>query len=74
MGKYMTENSVLCPFYRAEESHCIHCEGLEDNSSIRLTYAHMGKKKAYRDRFCKDEYKKCRIAGMLFEKWEEEDG
>lgn len=73
MGKYLTSNSVLCPFYLAEESHCIHCEGVEKGSTVRMSFEHTGKKKAYRERFCEEDYDRCRISQMLTRKWEEEE-
>lgn len=63
---------VVCPFYRKETQQVIYCEGIEKNTATHLAFGSRTALKKYRFRYCCDTYGKCRIAKMLFEKWEEE--
>ena len=74
-SKRRADKSVLCPFYSEEDAQMILCEGVEDNTSLHLAFGSPACLKAYKHRFCcGTKFKKCRIARMLYQKYEEEDG
>ena len=62
-------NEVLCPFYHSEDSYRICCEGLDDDSTIHVVFASSVKKTAYSVRYCCQNYKACKMAHILYEKY-----
>lgn len=71
--KRKVTTSVLCPFYQSDEKQIIYCEGVEPDTRIHLAFASSLQLKCYRERFCEGSYTRCRIAGMLNKKWDEEE-
>lgn len=65
-------SAAQCPFYHQESTSRddVVCEGVTDSSIIRLSFSGPAKAKAYREKYCYDDYKKCRICGMLYGKYE----
>lgn len=72
MSKRYVSKEVDCPFYRSEDGQKIYCEGVCDGNAIHLAFASPGLKKEYRKHFCCNEFGECRIADMLYTKWEED--
>ncbi len=68
MGRHTVSYEAQCPFYRAEERNMIYCEGVEDNSSIHTAFA--GSAEKYKTRYCCGDWEKCRIAKMLWSKYD----
>lgn len=73
MGKRYVSKEAVCPFYHSEDEQKIYCEGVSDKSSIHLAFNSKIERKEYRKAKCSREYKKCRIAKMLYGKYEEQD-
>lgn len=74
MKKYVSAY-VLCPFYRFEdrEYHQVMvCEGVSDTTTIHLTFASPSAMMAHKEAYCCGNYRECRIARMLFDKYKEE--
>lgn len=63
-GGYETLD-VLCPFYVREERHKVHCEGIEDGMGTYLTFENKEWKGLYKERYCCNRYKTCRLYKML---------
>lgn len=62
---------VKCPFFRRQTTVSITCEGLTEDSVIRLCFT-SGKAKDLQARiFCEKRYKNCEIYTMLEKKYEE---
>lgn len=61
---------AVCPFYRAEESRGVICEGLFDKSIIRTTFDTKEGKVQHANMHCYGDYKSCALAKMLFRKYE----
>lgn len=62
---------VVCPFYSCEEDVKLHCEGVEPRTSIHLTFRSPAELLEYRKKYCEEGYGGCRLAKMLYEKYEE---
>lgn len=60
---------VECPFYSCEEDVKLHCEGVEPRTSIHLTFRSPAELLEYRKRYCESAYGRCRLAKMLYEKY-----
>lgn len=73
MGTYIS-SYALCPFYHKEDGQKLYCEGVVDGTSIHLAFGSARVCREYKGEFCRAHYKECRIARMLYQKWEEEDG
>ena len=69
--RHKQSKSVLCPFYSCEEDVKLHCEGVEPRTSIHLTFRSPAELAEYRKRKCEATYKECRLAKMLYAKYEE---
>lgn len=64
MARHYATPEAQCPFYRMEETHVIHCEGVVPDSTIRL---YLRKAPAqYREQYCRGTWAKCPIAKMLW--------
>lgn len=66
--KYYQDNLVLCPYYKMERKQVIMCEGPDTDTGIHVTFCG-SKKTCYKNTFCKGDWKSCRIAKMLNDKW-----
>ena len=66
---------VLCPFYKdcPRGKQSIICEGVESNSTIHLAFGNKVHLSLYMDKYCCNDYESCRVAEMLFKKYEDED-
>lgn len=73
MGKRYVSKEVECPFYHSEDFCKIYCEGVNEMSSIHLAFGSVTALKEYKQRYCKKDYKRCRLAEMLYKKYEVED-
>lgn len=76
MSSYISKR-VLCPFYKdaPQGKQTIMCEGLEKNTSIHLAFGNKKRQFEYMEEHCCKEFDSCRIADMLYKKYdEEEDG
>ena len=64
---------VICPFFKdtRRNTQAIMCEGVKQNTSLHLIFNNKLRQKEYMVEFCCSKYKKCCIAKMLFEKYEE---
>lgn len=71
MKGYVAKEAI-CPFYHREDEVGIYCEGVNDDSSIKLIHYSSDEKKRYRRRYCCKEYKRCPIARMLYKKYGED--
>ena len=68
------DKAIVCPFYRGFDPYRISCEGVTEDSSIKVTFGNPEKAKAYKDCFCRDidGYRRCRISEMLMGKYADE--
>lgn len=69
--KHNTSAYVECPFFHYYDSHKLCCEGVIKNSSIHLAFASPTSRREYMKSRCYENYKKCPIAKLLYEKYEE---
>ena len=71
---YMAQD-VLCPFYKwdSNKKQRIACEGLENASTVQLSYKHHDKYKQQLTIFCCKNYEKCEVYRMIYDlKYREE--
>ncbi len=63
---------VLCPFYCKDDrvTRSVTCEGLEDDSRIRLMYFELRARDGHMDRFCCRDYRLCPVYEMLMKKYD----
>lgn len=61
---------IMCPFFRSHERQVISCEGITEDSVVRLVF----KTREARDRqeriFCGGAYEKCEIYRAICEKYD----
>ena len=64
---------VLCPFYKdcPQGKQKVICEGVENNTSIHLAFGQKKKQYEYLEEYCCDDYRSCRIAQMLYKKYDD---
>lgn len=62
---------VKCPFFKELTKKAISCEGLTDDSTIKLCFAAPKSKDLQLEVFCNKKYKYCEIYTMLEKKYEE---
>lgn len=62
---------VKCPFFKKEEGIVITCEGIVDNSSIKLCFTYKAQKNLQSKTFCQKDYQKCEVYRMLMEKYDD---
>ena len=71
MGVNRIAKYVLCPFYHKEDNTKICCEGTDNDNVIHLTFVSWKKRMDYETKNCCKDYKSCKIAQMLYKKYEE---
>lgn len=68
----MQQKIALCPFYGAEQEQKMECEG-----GASMVFRTPEEREAYRSRFCRAEFVKCRLCGKRYQTyvkiWERED-
>lgn len=69
-----TSASAICPYYRAENQNMIYCEGITRGALIHNAFSSSFNKlaKKYKEEYCCDNWKSCRIARMHDEKYNED--
>lgn len=60
-------NAVKCPYYKGEEKQLIYCKGVQLDTALRMGFSFPVDKMEYKEKYCEDCYKECRIAKMLEE-------
>lgn len=69
---------VQCPFFVDTRGEEIICEGLKDDMRTHHTFVHHNENERrkmrndYVEEFCCKRYKDCRLAKMLYQKYEEQ--
>ena len=69
MSSYIAAD-VVCPFYCRDQDNYITCEGVEDDTRIHLVCENKKKRYAYQRRYCCEDFHNCRIASMLWGKYQ----
>ena len=69
------ESDAKCPFYNefSTKRQFIKCEGIRKGTAINLNFANKAELLIYFTSSCCRDYENCRIAKMLYAKYEEED-
>lgn len=67
----INDADVLCPFYSNATEKGIMCEGVTDNSVLKLLFKQTKFMYAYRRIYCCGRYTDCNIYKMLEKKYEE---
>lgn len=62
---------IKCPFFKELAARSISCEGLTDDSIIKLWFNSPKSKDLHVEVFCQNKYKNCELYRMLVEKYEE---
>jgi hypothetical protein len=61
---------IVCPFYKRLSFQGIHCEGLTDESSLKLEFKSPSAMNTYRRVFCSAKCSQCKIYKLLEAKYE----
>ncbi len=63
---------VVCPFYLRMTGNTVSCEGVEDGAETQINFPSREKRLSYCRSYCCSvpHYRDCRIASMLFDKYE----
>ena len=64
--------SVQCPYYKSDGRQAVYCEGVEEDSGLRLGFGAHLRKQQYKDSVCCDRWKTCAVAQMLNRKYDYE--
>lgn len=70
MSKPYIGKDAICPFYSKEDTFAVFCEGVEDNTVIKLVFEDKKSKHNYKQRCCYNWLSKCEIARMLSKKYD----
>lgn len=64
---------VKCPFFHKDDKSSIVCEGCEENSSVRQTFANKEKRQQWQKKYCNDTHSccNCPVYQIANEKYEE---
>jgi len=65
---------AVCPFYRSDTSTTITCEGLSDDSVIKLIYQNRSSCDIQYDTFCSERYSNCEIYCSIVDARYADDG
>ena len=71
MPRRYVSSMALCPFYRGEETMMIYCDGVAPGATIRLAFGNDAKD--YKAAFCRENWRECPVAKMLWEIAEKEN-
>lgn len=63
---------IRCPFFRCHEPLVIGCEGITDDSMIRLVFESRNGRDLQENIFCKDKFHYCELYRAIYAKYEEE--
>ena len=70
--KHYVSKYAQCPFYHKEDQRKLFCEGVEKGTAIQLSFDTNVHHKDYKQELCcSPNWKDCRIAKMLEEKYGE---
>lgn len=61
--------SAKCPFYQRSSEKNIVCEGIIENSVSVQEFNKKSDREAYRNRYCNNQYSKCRLYDILEKKY-----
>lgn len=64
------EWQIICPFFRCHSYVEIGCEGITDDSSIRLIFGDRAAREIQERVFCKENYENCELYRAIHEKYE----
>ncbi len=70
--KNRVDPMVKCPFYKFEERSTVTCEGVQEGSNIRISFASPTDRKDYEREMCCKNYKRCIWAKALLDKYEKD--
>ena len=71
--KYDHQSSlVTCPFFRGHTVTDIGCEGITDETTIRLLFKNKQSRNRHEEIFCADKYTNCELYRAIMEKYEED--
>lgn len=60
---------VKCPYYHRNNGNMICCEGVDETTTLNLTFTSKKRINEYVNTYCNCDYKQCRVHKMLDEKW-----
>lgn len=65
---------VECPFFKdiRSQKQRIVCEGVKKDTLITLSFGRKSSMQYYIEKYCCNNYKECRIAKMLYQKYNNE--
>lgn len=63
---------ALCPFYRGVRTNnpMVVCEGIRDGTLLHITFRNKNEMIEYAKENCCDNYRNCKLAEILFTKYE----
>lgn len=66
-----SDTDCLCPFYVTNGELEIRCEGVISRTRCNSKFPNKAAKENHMDRFCRDDYRRCRLCRTLEEKYDE---
>lgn len=63
---------IRCPFFRGHTSRDIGCEGLSEETSIRLIFPGKSARDRHEEIFCINRFENCELYRAILEKYEED--
>lgn len=64
---------VVCPFYHGEKSLILYCEGINEDTTLMYAFLRGADMRGYKVKYCcsMEDHKKCPLAKILYEKYED---
>ena len=69
MADYITER-IKCPFFKSCKLNSIVCEGVQENSTLHLSFSGRGDMMRYINSHCVKHKSACMVAALLYSKYE----
>lgn len=66
MAKHYTAKGCLCPFYKHQDPSMIYCQGFTWGTTIHVAFDNRAMLRDYTGKFCKENFKDCRVYQGLF--------
>ena len=67
----INDADVLCPFYKNATEKGVVCEGITDDSVLKVLFSRTSEMYSHRRVYCCGRYKLCRVYLMLEKRYEE---
>lgn len=74
MARSYDDKLARCPYFTKYDLCRIHCEGYADEArcAVITAFETAGDRRSYGDKYCNDNYSKCRLYGIIDAKYSDD--